>query len=990
MGGETAANAILSDLTVHMKYARYLPELGRRETWDEIVDRNKLMHLKRFPELRDRIEAAYRFVYDRKVLPSMRAMQFGGRAIELNPVRGYNCSFVHIDHPAAFGELMFLLLSGCGVGYSVQRRHVAKLPPVQRPHARKTRRYLIGDSIEGWSDAVKVLVEAYFHGKPDPKFDFRDIRPKGAPLKTSGGKAPGAQPLKDTLHNVRKVLDAVEQGDQLTPIQVHDMCCYIADAVLAGGIRRSAMIALFDVDDEDMLTCKFGNWWELNPQRARANNSAVVVRHKVDRATFDSIWARVKGSGAGEPGIAFTNDPDWGLNPCLPADTWVQTLAGPRQIAELVGRPFEALVDGAPHASDGFVQTGVLPVYEISTTRGYTARMTGGHRVKVRRSEGDVWVEARELVAGDQLVLENHRGASWDGDGTEDEGWLVGQVIGDGAFNPERGYSAHCRFWGASSGEMAGLAVARVRALPGSVRSDFGGSTWAGRTTVAAVALEELCAAYLEGGSKELKPEAERTSSAFHEGLLRGWFDADGSVQGSQKKGVSVRLTSVSKRKLQAAQRLLLRLGIASTIYEERATAGLRNLPDGHGGMKAYPCQAIHELVVSRDNLPVFAERVGFEEPAKRAALAAAIAAYVRRPYVERFVTGFRARTLVEAAPVYDCTVADVHEFDANGLAVHNCAEVSLRHAQFCNLGTINAADLVPGMQAEFEARARAAAFVCTLQASYTDFHYLREVWRRTTEREALIGVSMTGIAAGGVLALDVEAASRAVRDENWAAAKLLGINPAARCCVIKPEGTGSNVLSHRSPCSSGVHAYHAAYYRRRFRVGKDEPIYAYLAANHPGLLEDDFFKPQTTAVITIPVKAPDGAVTREEPALALLERVRDLNERWIRPGHLRGSNTNNVSTTVTIKPDEWDGVAEWMWAHRDSYTALSVLPYDDHTYTQAPFEEIDEAEYLRLASQFGAVDLSRVREESDETAFGQEPACAGGACEIELPVAAA
>jgi len=305
---------LLSDITTFMKYSKYVPEKKRRETWNELVDRNKQMHVEKFPHLVEEIEAAYKFVYDKKILPSMRSLQFAGKPIGINNARLYNCCFLPIDHADAFSEVMFLLLSGTGVGYSVQRQHVEKLPEINKPV--KTRRYLVGDSIEGWADAVKVLIAAYMKGKPLPLYDFRDIRQKGALLLTSGGKAPGPEPLKDALHNIQKILDRKENGEQLSSIEVHDILCFIADAVLSGGIRRSAMISLFDLDDDDMLTCKFGNWWETNPQRGRANNSAVILRHKIEKEVFLDLWKKIERSGSGEPGFFFTNDASWGLNPC--------------------------------------------------------------------------------------------------------------------------------------------------------------------------------------------------------------------------------------------------------------------------------------------------------------------------------------------------------------------------------------------------------------------------------------------------------------------------------------------------------------------------------------------------------------------------------------------------------------------------------------------------------------------------------------------------
>lgn len=609
---------ILSDITVHMKYAKHIKELQRRETWDEIVTRNKNMHIKRFPKLRKEIESAYRMVYERKVLPSMRSLQFGGKPIELNPARIYNCSFLPMNHPACFSEVMFLLLSGVGVGYSVQRHHVEQLPEIRRP--KKTRRYLVGDSIEGWADAVKVLMRAYFEGKPCPIFDFSDIRPKGALLVTSGGKAPGPEPLHDCLHNVKKILDRKEDGERLTPLEVHDINCYIADAVLSGGIRRSAMIALFNLDDEEMLTAKFGNWYETHPVRGRANNTAVIVRHKIDEETFFNLWKKIEASNSGEPGFFFTNDAEWGLNPC---------------------------------------------------------------------------------------------------------------------------------------------------------------------------------------------------------------------------------------------------------------------------------------------------------------------------------------------------------------------AEISLRPFQFCNLTTINASDVES--QDDLNARAEAAAFIGTLQASYTDFHYLRDVWRRTTEKEALIGVSMTGVASGNVLGLDLKVAAQIVKDVNERVAALIGINKAARTTTLKPEGTTSLVVGS----SSGIHAWHGQFYDRRVRVGKNESIYAYLAENHPELLEDDFFKPQSMAVIRVPQRAPEGAITRDESALDLLHRVGRVWKDWVKTGHRKGANYNNVSTTVTIKPHEWEEVGRWMWDNRDNFTALSVLPHDGGSYVQAPFSDITEEEFNESYKHLKAIDLTKVIEIEDNTALQENLACAAGGCEI-------
>jgi len=615
------SNRILSDITVHMKYAKFLPEMNRRETWEELVTRNKEMHQKKYPHIKDDIEEVYKLVYNKKILPSMRSLQFGGKPIEISPNRVYNCAYLPIDHTDAFSETMFLLLGGTGVGYSVQKHHVDKLPEIRKPNPDRKRRYLVSDSIEGWADAIKLLVESYFGTKTStPIFDYSDIRHKGALLVTSGGKAPGPQPLKDCVHNIKKVLDSKNNGEKLTPIETHDIVCHIADAVLAGGIRRAALISLFSADDNEMISSKAGNWWELNPQRGRANNSAVLLRHKVTKEFFLDLWKRIELSGAGEPGIYFSNDKDWGTNPCC---------------------------------------------------------------------------------------------------------------------------------------------------------------------------------------------------------------------------------------------------------------------------------------------------------------------------------------------------------------------EIGLRPYQFCNLCEVNASDIES--QEDFEKRVRGAAFIGTLQAGYTDFHYLRDVWKRTTEKDALIGVGMTGIGSGVVLGYDMKAAANAVKEENSRVAKLIGINSAARTTTVKPSGTSSLVLG----TSSGIHAWHNDYYVRRIRVGKNEAIYTYLSVNHPELIEDEIFRPHDTAVISIPQKSPEGSILRYESPFDLLDRVKKVSQEWIKPGHVGGQNSHNVSATISLKEEDWELAGEWMWTNRKFYNGLSVLPYNGGTYQQAPFEDCTVETYETLLKSLTSVDLTKVIELQDNTNLSGEVACAGGACEI-------
>jgi ribonucleoside-triphosphate reductase len=620
---------ILSDIVHHMKYAKFLREKNRRETFEETVLRNCSMHSEKFPELKDEIEHTYSYVLSKKVLPSMRSMQFAGKAIEINNTRLYNCSYIPIDSLDAFHEIMFLLLSGTGVGISVQKHHIKKLPPLNGPEVaedseKKPRRYLIGDSLEGWADAIKILFKTYFYNGREIIFDYRDIRPKGTPLKTSGGKAPGPQPLKDCIHTISKVLtSAIEErgrGTKLQPIEAHDIVCHIADAVLAGGIRRAALISGFSIDDEKMLYAKSGPWWELNPQRGRANNSVILLRDRVTHADFLKVWEVLKESNSGEPGFYFSNDKEWFANPCC---------------------------------------------------------------------------------------------------------------------------------------------------------------------------------------------------------------------------------------------------------------------------------------------------------------------------------------------------------------------EISLKPFQMCNLTEVNASTVKD--QQDLNDRVKAAAFIGTLQASYTDFHYLRDIWQQTVEKDALLGVSLTGIASGALDKLDVALAAKIAIEENLRVAKIIGIRPASRITTIKPSGTSSLILG----TSSGIHPWHSKYYLRRIRIGKSEALYNFLNTYHSEIIEDEFFNPAEQAVITIPVKAPENAITREESSLTLLKRVKYFFHNWIKKGYISGANQHNISVTVSVKDNEWDGVCKWMWENRDSYNGITLFPYDNHTYKQAPFEEISENLYNELISELESVDLTKVIEHNDNTARQNESACAGGLCEV-------
>lgn len=658
---------LLSEIVIYDKYAKYIPDLKRRETWSEVIDRYSTMMIEKYGNegdylltevsemspLAQEIHRNTKSLLNKDVLPSMRALQFAGKAIKKNNARIYNCAYLPIEDHTCFSEIMFLLLGGTGCGYSVQKHHVNKLPPIIQPE--KDKKFLIGDSIEGWADAVKALMKSYFgKTKYRPRFDYSDIRKKGERLVTAGGKAPGPEPLRLCLTKIDSLLRQIPNNQQLTPLQCHDIVCHIADSVLAGGIRRAALISLFSKDDVGMLTCKSGKWWELNPQRGRANNSVSLDRSDTDKDEFIKLWGFVKNSGAGEPGIYWTTDRNYGTNPCCEISLM------PYQFCNLT------------EINAGTILTGLM--YRI-----------------------------------------DHK-ASNKGEGIKSDNGV---------------------FW----------------------------------------------------------------------------------------------------------RQLLLN------------------------------------------------ERV------------------------------------------------------------------------------------------------KIAAFFGTLQAGFTDFHYLRPVWKRNTEKDALIGVGITGICNGNILDLDLKQAAQIAKDENERVAKLIGINPSSRCTTVKPSGSTSCVVG----TSSGIHAWHSKYYIRNMQCAIGSELYNYFKTNHPHLIEDMKYQ-LGSAVIGIPQKAPIGAILREdEDALGFLNRVQRFNKEWVREGHRTGPNFNNVSATCSILDNkgeelsEWGTVGEWMWDNRNEYNGLSVLPYDGGTYENAPFQECTKEEYEEKMNYIrnNPINLSLIIEDDDNTSRRDSIACAGGGCEI-------
>ena len=613
------------------RYARWLPEEGRRETWAETVNRYVSFWVDRGQLDQKTSSKMFDAIHNLEVMPSMRCMMTAGEALDKDNVAGFNCSYLAIDSPRSFDELMYVLMCGTGVGFSVERSFINKLPVVAETFHKTDSVIVVSDSKIGWASAFRELIAMLYAGKI-PAWDMSRVRPAGARLKTFGGRASGPEPLVDLFNFCVEIFQKAA-GRKLTSIECHDVVCKIADIVVVGGVRRSALISLSNLSDPRMAKAKSGDWWRHEGHRRLANNS-----------------------------VAYTEKPD-----------------------------FESF-------------------------------------------------------------------------------------------------------------------------------------------------LSEM-----------------------------------------------------------------------QTMYESKA---------GERG------------IFSRVAAQKIAARNG------------------RRDSEQDFGT-------------------------------NPCSEIILRSNQFCNLSEIVVRE--DDTLASLKKKAEMAAIIGTLQATLTDFRYLRNCWKKNTEEEALLGVSMTGImdnevtsrADSPMLAAWLEGVRDVCIDTNKKWAEKLGINQSAAITCVKPSGTVSQLVDS----ASGIHPRFSKHYIRRVRSDKKDPLAIFMGeAGFP--VEQDVMSP-TSSVFSFPVKAPETSVTVSQVgAMQQLELWKTYQNHWCE---------HKPSITVYYTDSEFLQIAQWIWDNFDLCSGISLLPYSDHVYQQAPYEEIDETKYNELLSTVPEVDWEGLGafEEEDNTTGSQELACVGGACEI-------
>ena len=578
-------------------------------------------------------------------------------------------------------------------------------------------------------------------------YEFSTLRPKGAFVSGAGAYTSGPLSFMDIFDAMCFTVSSAggRRGAQMGTFDIAhpDIMDFIKAKRENGRLRQFNLSCL--ITDEFMQAVKKNGSWDLlfpvsrheyeNPESRIVwrywpvtegyitNNLGQVACKVYKTLPARRLWDLIMAStyDYAEPGFILIDkinemNNNWfcenirATNPCVTADTWVQTAAGPRQVRELIGTSFLARVDGMDHASgpEGFFKTAIKPVMRLSTTEGYSLRLTADHRVRrvtrfTRYATDTQWCTASKLRPGDRVLLNDHRANSqWIGSHSREEGYLIGLLVGDGTLKSDKAILSVWKPAAVANGPEAVLApgveavmaeaLRAARTLPH--RSDFAG--WMpvssrGEYRLALGALRHLAEKLgMRPGEKRITPILERTSSEFYRGFLRGLFDTDGSVQGDQTKGVSVRLAQSDLAMLEAAQRMLLRLGIASRLYKNRREAGTSLLPDGNGGYRAYPTKAQHELAISGENLHRFAGLVGLADSDKAARLEQLLARYQRRFNRERFVARVGSIAADGVEDVYDVQVPGINTFDANGLHAHNCGEQPLPQYGSCLLGSVN------------------------------------------------------------------------------------------------------------------------------------------------------------------------------------------------------------------------------------------------------------------------------------------------------------
>jgi ribonucleotide reductase alpha subunit len=884
-------------------YSRWIPELGRREIWPETVARYiNFMRGKMGDKFTTQeYEEIHDAMLKMDVLGSQRLLQFAGPAVEKNNACVYNCSFISLEKFKDFADLMFILLNGVGVGFSCESKFVSKLPFVKQQTG-EVLKFTVQDDREGWADSILFGMESWYEGK-DVVFDYSLLRPKGARLRTMGGRSSGPQPLIE-LHDFTRKIILSKQGQKLSTIDVHDIVCKIGNVVVVGGTRRSSLISLSDLNDEEMRNAKTGAFWETEPQRCMANNSAVYTE-KPCFDVFNKEWQSLVNSGSGERGIFNKSNlheqlperrvkliqdqlGEIGTNPCVVGDSWIHTTLGPKKVIDLL-EPFDVPYQKSKYHSKGFYSTGIKEVYRLTTYNGYWMELTKNHPVVCLRYNSRLKIELSNLQVNDVICLSNHRDQRWksSGDQTFEDGYTHGNAV-------------------------------HFQAITDLLDSNF----------------------------DELLKQSELMSYNMYLGFIKAMLELSGNTSGK-----SIVMDLYSFKLASVVHRMLYRIGVISVLINDSIYIYDDNI------------DRIYDLVYSENRTPsdmyfkIKALYNGFSFNQ------------------EQFTDRVKSIELIGFKEVYDTTVEGIHEFCCNGICSSNCGEIYLVSKQFCNLSTVICRP--EDDEESLKKKIRIAAMLGTYQSTLTDFKYISPEFKENVERERLLGVSMTGQHDCLFLQQNTNIFSELKQiaiDTNKEYAERFGINESTAITCVKPEGTTSEMVGS----SSGIHARYAPYYVRRVRISATDPLAKMLLDQKVDCSPEvgETWENVRTYVFSFPQKSPDGSKCIDDMS------VTDQLEYW---KIVKTQFTeHNPSTTVKVRPEEWDIARNWILDNWHCIGGLAFLPTDS-VYKLAPFEKISEEEYREMMKGRNKIDFSLLSsyEKEDETDVKQEYACVGDNCTL-------